>query len=85
MIMSLYLQPPREYMEEVIGLVSSLEGMVLRREAQLSVAGIQVPFSFPGIYHTSDDMLISTVLIDYLCRAHLTHTTCILYLHAPTS
>ncbi|GMP90604.1 hypothetical protein CsSME_00041652 [Camellia sinensis var. sinensis] len=31
--------PPREYMEEVIGLVASLEGMVLRREAQLSIMG----------------------------------------------
>ena len=33
-------------MEEVVGLVATLEGMVLRREAQLSVAGIQVLFSF---------------------------------------
>ncbi|KAF5934510.1 hypothetical protein HYC85_030681 [Camellia sinensis] len=33
--------PPRGYMEEVVGLVATLEGMVLRREAQLSVAGIQ--------------------------------------------
>ena len=46
MIMSSYLQPPREYMEGVIGLVASLEGMVLRREAQLSVMGFQIPFSF---------------------------------------
>ena len=46
MIMSSYLQPHRGYMEEVVGLVATLEGMVLRREAQLSVAGIQVPFSF---------------------------------------
>ena len=46
MIMSSYLQPPRGYMEEVVGLVATLEGMVLCREAQLSVAGIQVPFSF---------------------------------------
>ncbi|XP_028091801.1 uncharacterized protein LOC114292090 [Camellia sinensis] len=30
-------------MEEVVGLVATLEGMVLRREAQLSVAGIQMP------------------------------------------
>ncbi|KAF5933096.1 hypothetical protein HYC85_029267 [Camellia sinensis] len=35
--------PPRGYMEEVVGLVATLEGMVLRREAQLSVAGIQMP------------------------------------------
>ena len=33
-------------MEEMVELVATLEGMVLRREAQLSVAGIQVPFSF---------------------------------------
>ncbi|GMP56204.1 hypothetical protein CsSME_00020776 [Camellia sinensis var. sinensis] len=33
--------PSRGYMEEVVGLVATLEGMVLRREAQLSVAGIQ--------------------------------------------
>ena len=46
MIMNSFLQPPRGYMEEVVGLVATLEGMVLRREAQLSVAGIQVPFSF---------------------------------------
>ncbi|XP_028093863.1 uncharacterized protein LOC114293948 [Camellia sinensis] len=38
--------PSRGYIEEVVGLVATLEGMVLRREAQLSVAGIQVPFSF---------------------------------------
>mgnify|MGYP003703312939 CR=1 FL=1 len=44
--LSLYLQPPREYMEGVIGLVASLEGMVLRREAQLSIMGFQVLFSF---------------------------------------
>ncbi|THG04707.1 hypothetical protein TEA_017773 [Camellia sinensis var. sinensis] len=35
--------PSRGYMEEVVGLVATLEGMVLRREAQLSVAGIQMP------------------------------------------
>ncbi|GMP73882.1 hypothetical protein CsSME_00031481 [Camellia sinensis var. sinensis] len=35
--------PPREYMKGVIGLVASLEGMVLRREAQLSVMGFQMP------------------------------------------
>ena len=40
------LQPSRGYMEEMVDLVATLEGMVLRREAQLSVAGIQVPFSF---------------------------------------
>ncbi|XP_028124082.1 atherin-like [Camellia sinensis] len=33
--------PSRGYMEEVDGLVATLEGMVLWREAQLSVAGIQ--------------------------------------------
>jgi len=31
-------------MEGVIGLVASLEGMVLQREAQLSVMGFQVLF-----------------------------------------
>ncbi|CAL5373976.1 unnamed protein product [Camellia sinensis] len=35
--------PSQGYMEEVVGLVATLEGMVLRREAQLSVAGIQMP------------------------------------------
>ncbi|CAL5328236.1 unnamed protein product [Camellia sinensis] len=35
--------PSRGYIEEVVGLVATLEGMVLRREAQLSVAGIQMP------------------------------------------
>ncbi|XP_028055163.1 uncharacterized protein LOC114259351 [Camellia sinensis] len=35
--------PPRGYMEEVVGLVATLKGMVLRREAQLSIAGIQMP------------------------------------------
>ncbi|KAI8017741.1 Protein MAINTENANCE OF MERISTEMS, partial [Camellia lanceoleosa] len=33
--------PPREYMDEVLGMVASLEGMVLRREAQLSIMGVQ--------------------------------------------
>ena len=38
---------------------------------------------FSGIYHTSDDMLISTASIDYLCRAHLTHTPLVhrIYMH----
>ncbi|XP_028118071.1 uncharacterized protein LOC114315658 [Camellia sinensis] len=36
-------EPSRGYMEEVVGLVATLKGMVLRREAQLSVAGIQMP------------------------------------------
>ncbi|CAL5402080.1 unnamed protein product [Camellia sinensis] len=35
--------PSRGYIEEVVGLVATLEGMVLRREAQLSIAGIQMP------------------------------------------
>ncbi|XP_028104156.1 uncharacterized protein LOC114303219 [Camellia sinensis] len=35
--------PSRGYIEEMVGLVATLEGMVLRREAQLSVAGIQMP------------------------------------------
>ena len=44
--LSLYLQPPREYMEGMLGLVASLEGMVLRREVQLSIIGVPVLFSF---------------------------------------
>ncbi|MGV7835591.1 hypothetical protein PJM48_29020, partial [Mycobacterium kansasii] len=44
--LSLYLQPPREYMEGMLGLLASLEGMVLRREAQLSIIGVLVFFSF---------------------------------------
>ncbi|CAL5391593.1 unnamed protein product [Camellia sinensis] len=39
--------PPREYMEGVVGLVASLEGMVLRREALLSVMGVQMPLVYP--------------------------------------
>ncbi|GMP71597.1 hypothetical protein CsSME_00029938 [Camellia sinensis var. sinensis] len=39
--------PPREYMEGVIGLVASLEGMVLWREAQLSIMGFQMPPVYP--------------------------------------
>ncbi|KAL7212351.1 hypothetical protein ACSBR2_015103 [Camellia fascicularis] len=35
--------PPIEYMDEMLGLVASLEGMVLRREAQLSIMGVQMP------------------------------------------
>lgn len=44
--LSLYVQPPREYMEGMLRLVASLEGMVLRREAQLSIMGFQVLFNF---------------------------------------
>ncbi|GMP94400.1 hypothetical protein CsSME_00043867 [Camellia sinensis var. sinensis] len=40
--------PPREYVEEVVGLVASLEGMVLRREAQLSIMGFQPQARPPG-------------------------------------
>ena len=42
----LHLQPPVEYMDQVLEMVASLEGMVLRREAQLSIMGFQVPISF---------------------------------------
>ncbi|KAF5934228.1 hypothetical protein HYC85_030399 [Camellia sinensis] len=44
--------PPVEYMDQVLEMVASLEGMVLRREAQLSIMGFQVPFSFlmPPVY-----------------------------------
>ncbi|CAL5337496.1 unnamed protein product [Camellia sinensis] len=35
--------PPRDYMDEMLELVVSLEGMVLRREAQLSILGFQMP------------------------------------------
>ncbi|GMP43768.1 hypothetical protein CsSME_00013005 [Camellia sinensis var. sinensis] len=35
--------PPREYMEGMLGLVASLEGMVLRREAQFSILGVSMP------------------------------------------
>lgn len=41
-LLSLHLQPPIEYMNEVLGMVASHEGMVLRREAQLSLMGVQV-------------------------------------------
>ncbi|KAI7999776.1 Protein MAINTENANCE OF MERISTEMS, partial [Camellia lanceoleosa] len=33
--------PPVEYMDQVLEMVASLEGMVLRREAQLSIMGFQ--------------------------------------------
>ena len=46
MPLPLHLQPPVEYMDQVLEMVASLEGMVLRREAQLSIMGFQVPFSF---------------------------------------
>ena len=42
--LSLCLQPPREYIDQMLGVVASLEGMVLRREAQMSIMGFQVPF-----------------------------------------
>ena len=45
-LLPLHLQPPVEYIDEVLEMVASLEGMVLRREAQLSIMGFQVPFSF---------------------------------------
>ncbi|KAF5933444.1 hypothetical protein HYC85_029615 [Camellia sinensis] len=35
--------PPVEYMDQVLEMVASLEGMVLRREAQLSIMGFQMP------------------------------------------
>ncbi|KAF5933151.1 hypothetical protein HYC85_029322 [Camellia sinensis] len=42
------LQPPREYTEEMVGLVATLEGMVLRREAQMSIMGVQSQARPPG-------------------------------------
>ena len=44
--LSLYLQPPREYMEGMLGLVAALEGMVLRRVALLSILGFRVLLCF---------------------------------------
>ncbi|XP_028097964.1 uncharacterized protein LOC114297674 [Camellia sinensis] len=35
--------PPREYSDDLLGLVASLEGMVLRRETQLFIAGVTMP------------------------------------------
>ncbi|GMP25798.1 hypothetical protein CsSME_00002487 [Camellia sinensis var. sinensis] len=35
--------PPIEYMDQVLEMVASLEGMVLQREAQLSIMGFQMP------------------------------------------
>ncbi|XP_028070419.1 uncharacterized protein LOC114272899 [Camellia sinensis] len=40
--------PPREYMGGMLRLVASLEGMVLRREAQLSIMGFQMPSLHTG-------------------------------------
>ncbi|GMP36540.1 hypothetical protein CsSME_00008635 [Camellia sinensis var. sinensis] len=37
------LPPPREYTERLLGVVASLEGMVLRRETMLCASGVQVP------------------------------------------
>ena len=42
----LHLQPPREYCEGLLGVVTSLESMVLRRETQLFIAGGSVLFNF---------------------------------------
>ncbi|GMP48769.1 hypothetical protein CsSME_00016010 [Camellia sinensis var. sinensis] len=38
-----YLQPPREYTEGLLGVVASLESMVLRRETLLFASGVSVP------------------------------------------
>ncbi|KAI8008733.1 hypothetical protein LOK49_LG07G01000 [Camellia lanceoleosa] len=35
--------PPREYIDQMLGVVASLEGIVLRREAQMSIMGFQMP------------------------------------------
>ncbi|XP_028078014.1 uncharacterized protein LOC114279924 [Camellia sinensis] len=35
--------PPGEYSDDLLGLVASLEGMVLRRETQLFIAGVMMP------------------------------------------
>ncbi|XP_028095899.1 uncharacterized protein LOC114295803 [Camellia sinensis] len=35
--------PSVEYMDEMLGMMATLEGMVLRREAQLSIMGVQMP------------------------------------------
>jgi len=42
----LYLQPPREYCEGLLGVVAQFESMVLRREMQLFIPGISVLFDF---------------------------------------
>ncbi|KAF5933463.1 hypothetical protein HYC85_029634 [Camellia sinensis] len=38
--------PPVEYLDQVLEMVASLEGMVLRREAQLSIMGFQMPLVY---------------------------------------
>ncbi|XP_028110152.1 uncharacterized protein LOC114308702, partial [Camellia sinensis] len=35
--------PPVEYVDEMLGVMAALEGMVLRRETHLSVMGVQMP------------------------------------------
>ena len=42
----LHLQPPREYTERLLGVMASLESMVLRRETQLFIAGVSVLLKF---------------------------------------
>ena len=42
----LHLQPPIKYMDRMLGVVASLEGMVLRRETQLFITGVSVFFNF---------------------------------------
>ena len=42
----LHPQPPGEYMDGLLGVVASLEGMVLRRETHLFIAGVLVLFNF---------------------------------------
>ncbi|KAI8024241.1 hypothetical protein LOK49_LG03G02756, partial [Camellia lanceoleosa] len=34
--------PPVEYMDEMLGMLATFEGMILRREAQLAIIGVQV-------------------------------------------
>ncbi|XP_028073776.1 formin-like protein 3 [Camellia sinensis] len=38
--------PPVEYVDEILGVMAALEGMVLRRETHLSIMGVQLPFIF---------------------------------------
>ena len=46
-VLHLYLQPPVEYTDELLGMLATFEGMILRREAQLAIMGVQVPSIFP--------------------------------------
>ena len=55
-VLHLHLQPPVEYTDELLGMLATFEGMILRREGHLALMGMQVLSIFP---------VFSIVLITY--------------------